>query len=614
MAVKADKNVLIAIVFIGLMLFAVLVINMNWLQRADFYLFDYQSQQLLADKPSDSQIVVIAIDDYSIENMTNIAGRWVWPRSVHAELLEGLELYQINLIAFDILFSEKDRYRPDADRYFNEVLAEYSNAFLSMLVLYGDKNQGLLLATLDDILPLKKQLHADDTSRALMLLPQAIDKNNWRVGIINYQAEFDGIGRYYDVYRDIPGWQLSSLASVLAKHHGVELPQQSKILLNWRGNKDQPYQTYSYFDVYRAVINEDEHFLKQFTDKTILIGSTAAGLYDARATPINHNLPGVYMLATAIDNLINQQYYQETEKSTQLLLVAILIVLITFCFFWFSQYKNQLLSSGIVAVFSVCLGYLLSFHLMSNNSVLSVASPLILMFIGFFTYSFVFGYREYINRQKALSMFGRFLDPKVVLELLSQGKLAKSHLNQKRDLTILFSDIRGFTKLSEKQNADQVLALLNDYFSQQVAVIFSTQGTLDKFIGDCIMAFWGAPLPSETQAIDAIEAALIMEENLQAFKNTLPIDLQHFDIGIGIHSGEAIAGLVGTEQRVDYTVIGDAVNLASRIEGLTKGRSRILVSESTKKLAEGHFSFNYQGEFNVKGRKALVKLYQPTRK
>lgn len=614
MTVKADKNALIAIIFIGLMLFATLVINMNWFQRADFYLFDYQSKRLLDDKPADSQIVVIAIDDYSIDNMTNIAGRWVWPRSVHAELLEGLKSYQINILAFDILFAEKDLYRPDADRYFNEILAEQSNVFFSMLALAGDENQGYLISQFSDVLPFQKHNNADNNARALLLLPMAVNKENWRVGVINYQAEFDGVGRYYDVYRNISGWRLKSLASEIAKQHGVDLPHQNKILLNWRGDQEQPYQTYSYFDVYQAVINDDPQLLKELMGKTILIGSTAAGLYDARTTPINHNLPGVYMLATAIDNLINQQYYQETEKSTQLLIAILLIFLVTLCFLWLSHYKNQLFFSFVIVISLVFLGYYLSFYLKVMNIALFIASPLILMMLSFFIYSFAFGYREYLNRQKALSMFGRFLDPKVVLELFSQGKLAKNHLNQKRELTILFSDIRGFTKLSEKQNADQVLALLNDYFSQQVAVIFSTQGTLDKFIGDCIMAFWGAPLASKTQAIDAIEAALKMEENLQAFKKKLPIDLQHFDIGIGIHTGEAIAGLVGTEQRVDYTVIGDTVNLASRIEGLTKNHSRILVSESTKNLAKNYYSFNYQGEFNVKGREALVKLYQPTRK
>ena len=614
MTVNSEKNVLIAFIFIGFLLFTVLAVKLNWLQRADIFLFDHQSQQLLADKPADSKIVVIAIDDYSIENMTSIAGRWVWPRSVHAELLEGLQHHQIKLLAFDILFSEKDLYRPDADSYFNEVLAEQTNVFFSMLALTGEENQGYPLAKFSDVLPLQQTNNSDHHSRALLLLPMAIEKENWRVGVINYQAELDGIGRYYDVYRNISGWKINSLASEIAKQHGVDLPHQNKVLLNWRGHQEQPYQTFTYFDVYQAVVNGDNQFLKQFTGKTILIGSTAAGLYDARTTPINHNLPGVYMLATAIDNLINHKYYQEVEGITPLLLAMCFVLLITFCFVYFSQYKKQLLFATSLIVFCVCLGYFLSLYLMSINIAVFIASPLILMIFSFFIYSFVFGYREYLNRQKALSMFGRFLDPQVVLELLSQGKLDKNHLNQKCNLTILFSDIRGFTKLSENKNADQILTLLNNYFSQQVAVIFSTQGTLDKFIGDCIMAFWGAPLASKNQAKDAIEAALIMEENLLAFKNTLPEGMKHFDIGIGIHSGEAVAGLVGTEQRVDYTVIGDAVNLASRIEGLTKNNCRILVSESTKKLAENHFCFNYQGEFNVKGRKALVKLYQPTRK
>jgi adenylate cyclase len=238
------------------------------------------------------------------------------------------------------------------------------------------------------------------------------------------------------------------------------------------------------------------------------------------------------------------------------------------------------------------------------------------MFFSFLVFSFIYGYLEYRHRQQALAMFGRFLDPKVVYKLLEDSALSREQLNKKQTLTVLFSDIRGFTQLAEKRSAEAVVQLLNQYFNQQVAIIFKHQGTLDKFIGDCVMAFWGAPIQNNPSldAISAINAALAMEEQLLAFRQTLPVELQDFDVGIGIHSGECIVGMIGADLRVDYTVIGDTVNLASRIEGLTKNNVRILVSEQTKDLAKHVFDFNYQGEHQVKGRQGSVTLYQPIRK
>jgi len=610
-----ESNTITAfLVFILLFIITILVTTQQWFLRADLLLFDHQARIIASQNNSDEQIVVIAIDDQSIEQMEEFAGRWVWPRSVHAELLEGLQPYQSKAIAFDILFSEKDLYRPDADKYFNEVLSEHQNVFFSMLALKGDQTQGELLSSLGDLLPIVNDQRTNLGQRALLLLPKAIDKNNWQLGTINFTEDLDGVGRYYNVYQEFNQWGILALAAHVAIKNGAVLPQQSRILLNWRSNKLTPYQTFSYADVYRAVIKKDDLFLKQFEQKVIFIGATAAGLYDARATPIDNSLPGVYMLATSLDNLLNNNFYNEYSEFVHFLFSIMLITLVFLCFYNIRHYSYQLIVGLVLISLGWLVSYFVSLQLMMTNQVIFISSPLILMTFSFVIFALVYGYQEFINRKKALSTFGRFLDPKVVLKLLSQGQLEADFLNQKVTLTILFSDIRGFTTLSEKHDVQQVLTLLNDYFSKQVSAIFSTNGTLDKFIGDCIMAFWGAPIPNQSQAKDAIEAALVMQENLLEFKLSLPEHLQAFDIGIGIHTGEVIAGLVGTEQRVDYTVIGDAVNLASRIEGLTKNLCRILVSEQTMLLAKQDYQYEFMGNFEVKGRKENVNLYKPLRK
>jgi adenylate cyclase len=217
--------------------------------------------------------------------------------------------------------------------------------------------------------------------------------------------------------------------------------------------------------------------------------------------------------------------------------------------------------------------------------------------------------RERRSREQAVQLFSRFVNPHVVKELIAHGGLNRA--GESRQVSVLFSDIRGFTTLSERHTPQEVVALLNRYFSLQVEVIFRHGGSLDKFIGDAIMAFWGAPLDDPQHACHAVAAALEMAEVLQRFKRELGPQGAEFDVGIGIHSGPAVVGLIGSEQRREYTAIGDTVNLASRIEGLTKGVSRILVSKETRALCGDAFDFRSFGSYKVKGREQEVELFAP---
>jgi adenylate cyclase len=207
-------------------------------------------------------------------------------------------------------------------------------------------------------------------------------------------------------------------------------------------------------------------------------------------------------------------------------------------------------------------------------------------------------------------MFSRFVNPHVVSALLDKGVQTA-----RREVTLLFSDIRGFTTLSETRTPEQVVELINRYFSLQVDVIWRHGGTLDKYIGDCIMAMWGAPLDDAAHARRAVACALDMADALQAFKRELGAEHLAFDVGIGLHSGPAVVGLIGSDKRREYTAIGDTVNLASRIEGLTKDAGRrILVSKDTRELCGDAFEFVSCGTFPVKGRAQPVELFEPRRK
>ncbi len=273
---------------------------------------------------------------------------------------------------------------------------------------------------------------------------------------------------------------------------------------------------------------------------------------------------------------------------------------------------NSFLKRTFLSAIAVSIGLtLISYFTSAKQFLIPFATPVIFSWITFVLVNIYRGFNEFLGRQRATRIFGRFMDPRVVSSLVENDDWQDSLKTRSGEITVLFSDIRGFTSISETREAEQVIDLLNRYFDSQVSVIFEQGGTLDKFIGDAIMAFWGAPLPDENQAIHAVTAALEMSRNLDQFVATLPDDLRHFDIGIGVHTGPAVVGMLGSSKRYDYTAIGDTVNLASRIEGVTKGRARVLVSDATMQACGDSLRFKEAGEFEVKGRKELVKLWEP---
>jgi len=613
MSITSKRNINTSIVAAILFVVIVIVFKTQIFITLDYRLFDWQLNARAPDISADNDIVVIDIDDYSINAMNSVVGRWSWPRSVYAELVEQLVQIGSDAIVVDILFAENDIYRPDDDAYFKEVIAETTNVYFASLLLNSDSSSGTLLSELSQQTMIDASAVALESARLHFVLPTVVNANNNNVGIINASFDIDDVLRRYSIFQQRHGWNIYSLPAAAVLGMGYELPdQQQQIILSWPTGGQRPYKTYSFADVYKAVVEGDASLLNQFDNKLVLLGASAAGLFDAHNTPIHAELPGVYTLATAIDNLKNNRFVQPADQTLLIAFFIFVFVLFHLTFALFDSYSKQIVGGIVIFVVATVLTLLWSFWSLVHLQQLLVVTPILCWLLVLMTLSIVHGYLEYSQRQYALSVFGRFLDPNMVHTLYEEGELDIAQLNKKSKVTVMFSDIRNFTHLSELHQANEVLALLNQYFAYQVGVIFKHNGTLDKFIGDCIMAFWGAPKPDECQEIDAIEAALVMSEFIEEFRCSLPQEFCDFDIGIGIHTGEAIVGLVGTDLRVDYTVIGDTVNVASRIEGLTKGLSRILVSKETMTAAQCVFTFEFVGKFNVKGREHQVELYRPT--
>jgi adenylate cyclase len=347
----------------------------------------------------------------------------------------------------------------------------------------------------------------------------------------------------------------------------------------------------------------------EFTGRIVVIGAAAPGLGDLRVTPLSATQPGVEILATAIANLKNGRAMQRAPDwiafGAALLVIGAL----------YAAFARNVDASRSALALSAASALLMgaSWFAAGKLLLLPLLAPLGAAWLYYFAAALAAYLRERRARQETVAMFSRFVNPYVVRQLMERGGLEGE--GRTREVTLLFSDIRGFTTLSETRAPEEVVAILNRYFTRQVEVIFRHGGSLDKFIGDAIMAFWGAPLDDPRHAEHAVACALDMAGELLAFRDELGEAGKAFDVGIGLHSGPAVVGLIGSERRREYTSIGDTVNLASRIEGLTKeaGR-RILVSRETMQRCAGAFDFVSCGTYPVKGRAQPVELFEPRRK
>jgi adenylate cyclase len=407
------------------------------------------------------------------------------------------------------------------------------------------------------------------------------------------------------------------LLDIPAQYSDGTVLQSRQALLRFRSTTAHPdgsssvFPSYSMFDVLlsadQLASGRDPAIpLSAFAGKLVFVGTSAAGTYDSYATPISDNAPGVELHATMADNLLSRRFMRRASPSAELALVAGAAIVTGVV----STVFPAVWGSVIVGVLAAGLMAWLVRQVGQGVWIASVA-PLTgigLALFGGVTWQYLVEGR---GKREMRRLFGRYVSKDVIEQLTADPSMAVLG-GQRRTMSVLFSDIRGFTAASEHGQPEAIVAQLNEYFSHMVEVLFKHQGTLDKFVGDMVMGLFGAPLSDARHADHAVAAALEMTSRLATLNARWKAEGKPaLDIGIGINSGEMIAGNIGSEAIMSYTVIGDAVNLGARLESLNKDYgSRILISQATRDALTTTVATRLIGPVVVKGRQQPVTVYE----
>ncbi|SEL64693.1 adenylate cyclase [Butyrivibrio sp. ob235] len=518
---------------------------------------------------TDGQIVVVGIDQKALDAL----GPFPWSRSVIADCVSYLNSAQEKpaVIGLDILYVGESA-DPDADDYLAAVCENGQNVVVASAATFGSELQ------IEDA-----GFYMDE--RAVLAFDEPYDQLKAAAGYghINTMADSDGIIRHGILYVDVPGegkvYSFSrTIYEKFCENNGIEknpLPKENDgfFYIPYFTNAGGYYDFISVADLYYGEV--DPEF---FSGKAVLIGPYAAGLQDEYRTAIDHAAPtyGVEIQANLVDFFRRGFYPSEASRNVQLIILFILCIVM--CLFF---YDRNVIPS-IIGEVLVCGGYILLCLLLYKTSgivlhVLWIPLFVSILFIGSVAINYIKAARE---RKKVTNTFGKYVDPAVMKQLLEQGESALELGGKTYDIAVLFVDVRGFTTMSEALDPPTVVEIINQYLTLTTECIMKNHGTLDKFVGDCTMAFWNAPVAQDDAVYMACRAAMDMVEGSIALGEKLNERFgRSVSFGIGVNYGPAVVGNIGAPLRMDYTAIGDTVNTAARLEANAPG-GKILISRA----------------------------------
>ncbi|MCX6781923.1 MAG: CHASE2 domain-containing protein [Candidatus Magasanikbacteria bacterium] len=543
---------------------------------------------LFSHKPIDSRLVILAIDNESLQKI----GQWPWPRSVFAEALKKINEAPPRALGFDILFAEPSRYGERDDATLGEQLAK-----IDFPVILPVEANNLFLSKED--LPM-----ADFFVEPLAVL---LGAPRVSLGQVNIVVDKDGVARKFPL--EVRGRQsgkiYKSIAYETAAQSGSDIPQAATLKLVNRIVYAAPAGSVRLIPFWRLLEEGAGDLLK---DKIVFLGVTAPDLHDTRIVPFGreNDMAGVELQANVANMLLQGYRITQIPKAYNALWI-IIAALLPALFFGFFRRLRWAVAASCLLGFAQVLAVIYLFQKGLAANIVHLTLAWILSVIALFGYRYFVGEKE---KHQLKDIFSRYVSKEVVKEIMDDPSKVRLG-GEEKEITVFFSDIRSFTTLSEKTPPVKLVALLNRYFTSMTEQVLEHKGVLDKYIGDAIMAFWGAPIDDPDQVDHALQASVAMLKKLEKLNGEFVKEGKDpINIGIGVYTGPAVVGNMGSELRFNYTAMGDTVNVASRLEGLNKEfKTKIIVGEIVKNRATGNYNWRSLGSVQVKGRAEPVNIF-----
>ena len=558
------------------------------------------SDSLFGQLGVDDRIVVVGIDDATLAEL----GRFPFDRSYHAQLITALDRMGAHVVGYDVGFPEPNPQAPESDAELAAAVQEAGNVVMVAEAELEGRIGDVPRAS-DVQLPIPEIAEGaglahpnviPDPDRIVRTLPLVVDTPGGdllpALSFVLYQAE-EGLAGPPTLRPE--GVQVADRVIPTGEGHLLDV--------NFPNRDDLP--VLSFIDVLQGNVPEEA-----IRDKIVLVGATEADLGDVEFTPVSEGRePGVFIHADALNTMLTGAFLEREGTPITLLWVFVLALLAAVAVAYLRIWLSPIVALGVVAAFAF-----LGFMRFDNGTVMNLAYPPLALILSFLAALAVRYLTEERERRRVTQVFGRYVAKDVVDEVLAAPQNALATLDgAERSLSMLFADLRGFTSASEDKRPAEVVAALNAYLDAMTRAVNEEMGTVDKFMGDCVMAFWGAPRPTENHAERAARAGIKMLDYIdEAVQKGDTAGLNVAGCGVGIATGPAVVGNIGSAERLDYTVIGDTVNTASRICGVA-GAGQVVITQETKDALGEEFRIGPLPPLVVKGKVEPLAVYEVLR-
>lgn len=619
-AVIVAVTVAVVLVLEGLSLF----------QRPENMWYDSRMVRTASSHGPSDEIAVVLLDQDSLDwAQQELGWSWPWPRSAYGDIVSYFNLGGAASLAFDVLFTEPSVYGPQDDQAFAQACAEYGRV---VQTVYFEASQGRDSLWKDAFPqpPLQNDLaqaSAISSDEDLLFPIDSIATSAAVLGNITGSSDWDKVIRRAKAYRPyqsylVPTLGVAPLFAAGEDGPDPELEPKNGRLLRFQPSLDSyvPYSAGQILQSYYAIQAGQEPLLESdmFQDMYVFFGFYAPGLFDICTTPMSAVYPGVGVHITQLDNYLQDSFLSPTTFPVEVALVVVLAFLgavpLSLAEIFRLHKLNVLVSVAWMAIFGL-LFVVLSYGVFAAGFVLPMMPPLVALVLAFFS-AMVVSYRQEGRQRRYLkSAFRHYLSPAVIDTLIAHPESLVLG-GERRHISIFFSDVQGFTSISERLSPEELTSLLNDYLSQMTDILLESGGTIDKYEGDAIIAFWNAPVELHDHGRRAVEAMIRCQEKLAQLRPQLEQRAgRPFYMRVGINTGDAVVGNMGSSSRFDYTMLGDSVNLAARLEGLNKQFGTYSMCSAASKeeaLAFGtELRFRELARVAVVGKKEAVTVFEP---